>query len=370
MRMLERSAHGPNHDSRERAARVTRISKMPMPTLSVIIPNFNHARYLRQTLSAILRQSLRPLEVLVIDDASTDESAQIICDIQKSDPLVRLLRNERNIGVNPSINRGLREASGEFVYCGAADDQVLPGFFEKAMSLLGRHPEAKLCVVDLINFDPFTGRTRCVRPRLAPEASFLPADALAQRMSRRRFYAYGGMSIMKRQAILDMGGFPAEMKWYADQFCVHVLAFGFGACYVPEPLVAARVLSSSYANAGRKSNQQHATLQAYVEALRSERFQGAAARIRSSDALCVLGAHLFFALVRRRRYWDFVSARLLCRLLVNVLVTILGFNPVTPSPIGWLDRFVRDRTRLGESIQKYGIPTEERQTVAPGMRRL
>jgi glycosyltransferase involved in cell wall biosynthesis len=336
------------------------VEQATIPTLSFILPNFNHAKYLRQTLGAILNQSVRPLEVLVIDDASTDNSVEIIREIERRDPLVRLLCNERNMGVNESINRGIAAASGDFIYCGACDDQVLPGFVEKSMSLLQRFPAAKLCVVDLVQFDPETGDTRDVKPGWSAEPSFVTADAIAARMSKRRFYAWGGMAVMQKRAVLEIGGFRADLRWYADVFCVLALAFQYGACYLPESLVAARLLSTSYANAGRTSDVQYATVQAFLEALRAKPVQGATARIRISKALCVLGAYLMRPLLERQSNWDFISIGLLGRLLANVPVTILGVNPATPSPFRSIDRFVRGRLGLTGSIESYGIPLDSR----------
>ncbi len=70
-----------------------------------VFRTYNHARYLPQVLESVLTQSVRPLEVLVLDDASTDDSVQVIQQYAARDPLVRLVRNERNLGVVATLNR-------------------------------------------------------------------------------------------------------------------------------------------------------------------------------------------------------------------------------------------------------------------------
>ena len=80
---------------------------MALPTLSVVVTNYNHARYLPTALRCILGQSVQPLEVLVIDDGSTDNSIVVIEEIARREPLVNLLPNERNRGVAYTFNRGL-----------------------------------------------------------------------------------------------------------------------------------------------------------------------------------------------------------------------------------------------------------------------
>ena len=118
---------------------------MKKGTLSVVISNYNHAHYLPESLQAILSQSYRPLEVIVIDDASTDNSVDVIESFARKDPIVHLYRNEQNRGVFFSANRGLNLAAGEYIYWAAADDRVCPGFFEKSMDILAQYPQAGLC---------------------------------------------------------------------------------------------------------------------------------------------------------------------------------------------------------------------------------
>src|SRR5215207_96176 len=109
------------------------------------MPNYNHARFLQESLGAILAQSRRPLEVIVVDDGSTDGSVDIIKVLAQSNPTVHLVCNERNVGGIASVNRGLVLASGDYVHCAAADDRVLPGFYEQSLDLLSQCPEAGLC---------------------------------------------------------------------------------------------------------------------------------------------------------------------------------------------------------------------------------
>jgi len=126
---------------------------MQHSTLSVIMPNYNHGKYIGEALNAILSQSYRPVEVIVIDDASTDNSVEIIQQFARKNSLVRFERNEKNMGVVKTSLKLLNMARGDYIYDAAADDKVLPGLFEKSMNLLERHPNAGLCSALSIRID-------------------------------------------------------------------------------------------------------------------------------------------------------------------------------------------------------------------------
>ena len=100
-------------------------------TVSVLLCNYNDARYLPDSLSAICTQSRLPEEVIVLDDGSTDNSLEIIEDFGRRYPFIRILKNGTNRGLLYSINRALEEARCDFVVWAAADDRLMPQFLER-----------------------------------------------------------------------------------------------------------------------------------------------------------------------------------------------------------------------------------------------
>jgi glycosyltransferase involved in cell wall biosynthesis len=218
-------------------------------TLSVVVPNYNHAHYLPEALQAILDQSCRPLEVIVIDDCSTDNSVEVIEGFARKDPIVRLYRNEQNQGVIFSLNRGLNLAVGEYVLWGAADDRVCPGFFEKSMELLAQYPQAGLCsaLLQLLG-EKGEDKGRVRSPVISQTACFLPPEKVLATLTRYGFWFTGQTTICRRDAVLrETGGFMPELCHHTDQFVDMVVALKYGACFIPEILATWRVLDSGYA---------------------------------------------------------------------------------------------------------------------------
>ncbi len=112
-----------------------------MCLVSVIIPTFNRAVLLKRALKSVYKQTLSEYEVIVIDDGSTDDSAEMI---QAEFPDVHYYY-QSNSGVSSARNKGLDVAKGEWVAFLDSDDEWLPGKLEKQFSLLELSPEQKVC---------------------------------------------------------------------------------------------------------------------------------------------------------------------------------------------------------------------------------
>ena len=100
-----------------------------MPKISVIIPVYNAEKYLNKTLESILKQSLKDIEVICVDDGSTDGSVEIIQSFIKKDDRVKLIR-QNNQHAGSARNTGLKEAQGEYIHFMDADDYVLNYAYE------------------------------------------------------------------------------------------------------------------------------------------------------------------------------------------------------------------------------------------------
>jgi glycosyltransferase involved in cell wall biosynthesis len=217
-------------------------------TLSVVMPNFNHGAFIGGALRAVLGQTFAPLEVLVADDGSADDSVAVVQRFVERDRRVRLLRNDCNLGFFFTMDRLLKEARGEYVYGGAADDRVLPGLFEKSMGLLARHPRAAICCTDPGWIHPATGEVTATRLGWSQVPRYFSPAQLARVINGEALY--GHTCIFRRSALEEAGGFLPELAWHCDWFAFLVIAFRTGACYIPEPLAALRQEPTSYSLAG------------------------------------------------------------------------------------------------------------------------
>lgn len=103
------------------------------PNVSVLIPVYNSETYLEQCLDSVISQSLKNIEIIIIDDGSTDRSSEIIQRYQNSDDRVRVI-SKQNSGYGDSLNVGIDSAEGEYISIVESDDLIPPDFLERLYS--------------------------------------------------------------------------------------------------------------------------------------------------------------------------------------------------------------------------------------------
>lgn len=111
------------------------------PLLSVIIPAYNYGRFLKQTISSVLDQGYDDIEILVLDNASTDGTPDVVASFAK-EPCVRYLCNSRNVGPSYNVLNGIQIAQGRYLSLLMADDYYNPGYLSSLLPRLLRKPEA------------------------------------------------------------------------------------------------------------------------------------------------------------------------------------------------------------------------------------
>ncbi|TMW64434.1 hypothetical protein Poli38472_013056 [Pythium oligandrum] len=115
-----------------------------MPLVSVVMPVFNMGRYVEQALRSVMQQSYSQMEIIVIDDASSDETSKILTRLVGQDPRIKYVRNESNKGIAASLNRGFTVAQGTFVARMDADDVAFPDRIQRQIHFMLEHPHVDI----------------------------------------------------------------------------------------------------------------------------------------------------------------------------------------------------------------------------------
>lgn len=127
---------------------------MPGPLVSVICLCYNHQEFVAEAVNSILNQTYTNIELIIVDDASADKSSRIIQDLAVSNPAIKFIQLEKNVGNCTAFNIGLRQSNGEYIIDFAADDILLPQRIEigvKALEKLGKEHGVQFSDAQLID---------------------------------------------------------------------------------------------------------------------------------------------------------------------------------------------------------------------------
>ena len=288
-----------------------------MSTVAVVLCNYNHAKYLPDSLGHICAQTRPADQIVVIDDGSTDHSWDIIQKFARECPNLEAHANGRNAGLEASIARALPLVRCDYLVWAAADDRLLPPFLERNMAVLARHPVAALSFSEVValkgdseEIDRFA--INPAAPRIF-DLSDLPGYLLPDRLRQRMRQAYlpiaSNTAVIRADALKAFGGFPAELRWFADSFACTALAMRHGACVVAEPLALIRSRLESYSQTMRDIPQQTAVLNAVLDLLGRPAMRDIRAFMKDCPSnLTVYDPLILKVLGKRPSDWDLFAA--------------------------------------------------------------
>ncbi len=251
-------------------------SQKKSPTLTTIICNYNHGRYLSRAIEAMVTQTRPADEFIIVDDGSTDDSLSVIRSWTNRYPSIRFIQNERNLGFHASFQRAITTATSDFIYSGAADDRILPGFFEGAMQLAEKNPTTGIISGQYISVDPSGQRLSTSKLSAVHEAVFLEPKYFLRDILNVEppTHSLSGSTIFRRQPLLDVGGCRVELSSWGDTFAIQALGLKYGFCYWPHPAMEWTILPGSLSQATRSDPiKAMRIVERATELMRSEAFR-------------------------------------------------------------------------------------------------
>lgn len=114
------------------------------PKVSVCIPTFNGAAYVRGAVDSVLQQEYQDFEVVIVDNCSADQTEALVAELSAQSGKIRFFRNEKNIGLAGNLNKCLEHARGEYIKYLCVDDLLLPGCLDQMVAGLDAHPAVSL----------------------------------------------------------------------------------------------------------------------------------------------------------------------------------------------------------------------------------
>jgi len=214
---------------------------MALPKVSIIMPSYNRAAFIAESIESIRQQTYAAWELIIVDDGSDDDTEDVVRNI--NDERIRFYKAGR-IGIGGAIkNKGLQNASGEFVAFLDSDDLWAPTKIEKQIALLNQFPEAGFSLTGGYNFKT---------PHQSLEYFYKKQTGIKYDRLFLSFFQSEvpgfTQALLFRRECLQKTGYFREIKAFSDVDFIATLAYHFNGVILYEPLVFRRLHERSYSN--------------------------------------------------------------------------------------------------------------------------
>jgi glycosyltransferase involved in cell wall biosynthesis len=215
---------------------------MTPPLVTVICVCYNHARFVIEALDSVIHQTYPHIELIVIDDGSTDGSGKVIKKWMANHPEATLILNGKNIGYCKTFNKAYKISKGEFVIDLAADDLLMPDRIEEGVQILERSGNDYGVTFSDAQYIDEQGNSLRLHSDRYPHASIPGGDVYKDVIQR---YFICSPTMMFRKSVLDsLQGYDESLAFEDFDFWIRA-SRNFKFIYSPKVLVRKRVVATS-----------------------------------------------------------------------------------------------------------------------------
>lgn len=200
------------------------------PLVSVLIPAYNHAPYIRQAVDSVLRQTYQNFELIVVDDGSSDDTWPIIESIK--DSRIRLIRHDVNQGAHAALNEALRVATGEFISILNSDDLYAENRLEKILEAIRETNQKQVFVFTDVEFIDAGGNTEKSNPRVGAYAELMCA---CEKLSPDYWFFNGNLAVTTSNFFFSRSVANAVGEFARERY-VHDWDWAFRVCRLTTPI--------------------------------------------------------------------------------------------------------------------------------------
>ena len=211
------------------------------PLVSVVCLSYNHERFVQQAVQSVFDQTYSNIQLIVVDDFSSDSSMEAIRKAIAKSPETEIIRMEKNLGNCRAFNRGLQSVRGQYVIDLSADDILVPTRIEKGVALLEQDPGFGVQFSDAAIIDE-DGKRKGFHSDAFPHATIPSGSIFSEILGR---YFINSPTMMIRKSVLDeLGGYDESLAYEDFDFWVRS-SRRWKYVYTPEALVSRRNLKTS-----------------------------------------------------------------------------------------------------------------------------
>lgn len=202
------------------------------PKISVLMGIYNCADTLEKAVASIQAQTYTDWELILCDDDSVDDTYHVACVLAQNDDRIIVLKNEKNLGLNYTLNHCLKHASGQYIARMDGDDDCLPTRFEKQVDFLEHHAEFAIVSTPMILFDENGEWGRTTAKEFPTKEDVVCHSPICH-----------APMMMRKEAMLAVGGYTVDTKMIRVEdvdLWIKLYAAGYRCCNLQEPLYRMR----------------------------------------------------------------------------------------------------------------------------------
>jgi glycosyltransferase involved in cell wall biosynthesis len=218
------------------------------PQVTVICTCYNHERFVAESIHSVLSQTYRDVQLIIIDNSSTDGSDELIQEIVAKYPAITYLRNITNVGLCRAFNQGLEHTTGEYVIDLAADDIMTPDRIEKQVAAFLTLPREYAVVFSNAIYVDERGHTigyHYATDTAGQVRSRVPSGEIYKEVLRRYFICTPTI-MMRKSALMKLGGYDETLAYEDFDFFVRSANY-YKYHYIDEILMQKRIVQGSLA---------------------------------------------------------------------------------------------------------------------------
>jgi glycosyltransferase involved in cell wall biosynthesis len=218
--------------------------------ISIVMTNYNYSQYLEKSILAILNQTRLPDEFIIFDDASSDNSVEIIENLITNYSFAKIIRNKINMGPVEAFNFAFKFVTSEYFYAAASDDFILPEFIEKSMYLIEENDLLMCCSTPRFYID----ENKYFDIIKVNSTQIFTPDQIANVMNKNHFFLAGNTTILKKEIYCEMGEYDIKLKQHCDIFLHHKIAMRYNIGYISQALACIRSHLNAYSMKNKDKN--------------------------------------------------------------------------------------------------------------------
>lgn len=217
--------------------------------ITIVLLNYNHSKLIPRAIDAIKNQTLKPYKLIIGDDASTDNSIEIINRNIEGFDWITLKENKKNLGVIGNANELQKSVTTKYFLSAAADDFLLPDYLERAEYLLNKFENVGMICASTLTFDKFKGSSGFYSSSIVSlKPKYFCPESIKESFFRYGLFAKGATSIYKTDIMKSLKGFDKELGSYCDTYAAALISLKSGCIFDPCPGAVCERFKDGYAS--------------------------------------------------------------------------------------------------------------------------